>query len=121
MQGNYFCSSCKNNAALVESLVKAVQEVVVVAQSINIVMFIHIHLIFCICFLICRLAGGPPDLRCCLLHQKLQVVIYTKCTQCVFEPLYIKLFKNTQDKEIMAYGYSQWGDVCDWQKKNNQS
>lgn len=25
------------------------------------------------CFQICRLAGGPPDLRCCLLHQKLQV------------------------------------------------
>ncbi|KAK2910702.1 hypothetical protein Q8A73_008417 [Channa argus] len=25
-------------------------------------------------FLICGLAGGPPDLRCCLLHQKLQML-----------------------------------------------
>uniref|UniRef100_A0A7N6AA81 Rab3 GTPase-activating protein catalytic subunit n=1 Tax=Anabas testudineus TaxID=64144 RepID=A0A7N6AA81_ANATE len=25
-------------------------------------------------YLICGLAGGPPDLRCCLLHQKLQMI-----------------------------------------------
>lgn len=32
----------------------------------------------CICFLICRLTGGPPDLRCCLLHQKLQVDVFVQ-------------------------------------------
>lgn len=37
-------------------------------------------------FLICRLAGGPPDLHCCLLHQKLQVNIDSKSTHSEFEP-----------------------------------